>query len=115
MTPPTPFVMRETPLGYEGFVLAVEGELDMSTAPQFKQCLCEAIEHGRRDVVVDLLKVSFLDSTALGVLIAAQRRLVAEGGHMAVVCSHPQILDLFEITGAGKALAIYPGPEAPRQ
>jgi len=78
-------------------VLAVAGELDLSSAPDLKWALTDALDESAQ-VVVDLLKVSFLDSTALGVLVGVQRRLGA-GARLAIVCADANVLRIFELTG----------------
>ena len=56
-------------------VVAVTGEIDLFTAPEFKQRVSAPIDAGRTHVVVDLTETTFIDSSSLGVLIGAHRRL----------------------------------------
>jgi anti-anti-sigma factor len=56
--------------GDDATVIAVAGEVDMATAPQLAQCLRE---HADQHVVLDLSRVSFLDSSGLNVLVTAYR------------------------------------------
>jgi anti-sigma B factor antagonist len=49
-----------------------------------------------------------VDSTGIGVLLSAQRRLQARGGSLIVVCSDPLILRVFEITSLTKVLNVTP-------
>jgi anti-sigma B factor antagonist len=78
-------------------VLAVTGELDLSSAPDLKWALTDALDASAQ-VIVDLSKVSFLDSTALGVLVGAKRRLSAKA-RLPIVCADPNVLRIFELTG----------------
>jgi anti-sigma B factor antagonist len=87
-------------------VVAVRGEIDLFTAPELKQVLTDAIEGGERRVVVDLSGVSFLDSTALGVLIGTVKRLRSRGGALALVNTDPTIAKTFEITGLDQIFTI---------
>jgi anti-sigma B factor antagonist len=80
-------------------VVTVEGEIDVATAPQLRECLHEVIAEGNATVVLDLLPVTFLDSTALGVLVGALKRCRELGGELHVVVSDPRIMKIFEITG----------------
>jgi anti-anti-sigma factor len=57
------------------FVIALSGEVDLYTAPEFKQQLIDAVAEGAKHVVVDLSKTTFIDSTTLGVLVGGVRRL----------------------------------------
>jgi anti-sigma B factor antagonist len=79
-------------------VIAVEGEIHVSTAPEFSGVLAAAIEAGRTSLVLDLSGVMFIDSTGLSVLLNALRRVTRAGGGMAIVCQNPTVLRLFEIT-----------------
>ncbi len=80
-------------------VVAVRGEIDVATAPQLRECLQRVIADGASTVVLDLLGVSFLDSTALGVLVGAHKRCRELGGDLRVVVADPRIVKIFEITG----------------
>ena len=79
-------------------ILSVDGEIHVSSAPEFSGALSAAIESGRIHLVLDLSGVMFIDSTGLSVLLNALRRVTRAGGKMAVVCSNPTVLRLFEIT-----------------
>jgi anti-sigma B factor antagonist len=89
-------------------VIAVRGEIDLFTAPELKQALTEAVEAGDYRVVIDLTDVSFLDSTALGVLIGAVKRLRSRGGALAIVNTETSIAKTFEITGLDQIFTIVP-------
>ena len=80
-------------------VIAVQGEIDLFTAPEFKVALGDAIDAGVNQIVVDLTETGFLDSTALGVLIGAIKRLRTHGGRLTIVNVDPAIAKTFEITG----------------
>lgn len=79
-------------------VVAVRGEIDVATAPRLRDQLVRPDVAGARKVVVDLTGVSFVDSTALGVLVGAYRRLRESGGELRLVVTEPRILKVFEIT-----------------
>jgi anti-sigma B factor antagonist len=80
-------------------VVVVAGEIDVATAPQLRECLHEVIAEGHATVVLDLLPVTFLDSTALGVLVGALKRCRELGGELHIVVADPRIMKIFEITG----------------
>jgi anti-sigma B factor antagonist len=86
--------------------IRVSGELDLQAAPALKQALVTVIGEGHLDVVVDLTEVTFLDSTALGVLAGRYRELRARGGSIAVICNNPNVLETLEIAGVGHALRL---------
>jgi anti-sigma B factor antagonist len=87
-------------------VISVEGELDLSTAPRLKWMLVDALEGGHLLLVVDLTLATFMDSTALGVLIAVKRKLDGEA-RMAIVCERKNVLKIFEFAGMDGAFAIF--------
>ena len=80
-------------------IVAVSGEIDVATAPQLQESLHALIAQGRTTLVLDLLAVTFLDSTALGVLVGALKRCREQGGDLQLVVSDPRIVKIFEITG----------------
>ena len=94
------------------YVISLSGEVDLYTAPEFKQQLLEVIEQGGRDVIVDLSNTTFIDSTTLGVLVGGVKRLRTNEGQPSLVCSDRNITKIFEITGLDRVFAIHPTLEA---
>jgi anti-sigma B factor antagonist len=90
------------------YVIALTGEVDLYTAPEFKQQLLGAISKGAKDVVVDLSGTTFIDSTTLGVLVGGVKRLRVQDGQLSLVCSDRNIAKIFEITGLDRVFQIYP-------
>jgi anti-sigma B factor antagonist len=89
-------------------VIALSGEVDLYTAPEFKQELLDAISNGAKEVVVDFSKTTFIDSTTLGVLVGGVKRLRTNDGQLSLVCSDRNITKIFEITGLDRVFTIYP-------
>ena len=87
-------------------VIAVSGEIDVATAPQLRERLHGVIARGEATVVLDLFGVTFLDSTALGVLVGALKRCRELGGELHVVVADPRIVKIFEITGLTSVFTI---------
>lgn len=146
---PPPFGLVQRDLDSDTSSIAVEGELDLATAPDLEALLDGALDAGRR-VLVDLSETVFVDSKALRVLLDASRRLGAcagagekigtdsgrlstgAGGHiragagetigtgaehtgardreprLAIVCTRPNVLRIFEFSGLESAFAIFP-------
>ena len=90
------------------YVIALAGEVDLYTAPEFKQQLLDVIANGATDVVVDFTRTTFIDSTTLGVLVGGVKRLRAQDGRLSLVCSDRNITKIFEITGLDRVFTIYP-------
>jgi anti-sigma B factor antagonist len=105
---PSEFAITEQGPEAGHYVIAVRGEIDLFTAPDLKQVLTDAIEGGAHRVVLDLSEVSFLDSTALGVLIGAVKRLRSRGGALAIVNVDASIAKTFQITGLDQIFTILP-------
>ncbi len=88
-------------------VIELEGEVDVYTAPRLKQQIINLLEGGSRDLIVNLSKVEYLDSTALGVLIGGLKRMRELDGNMVLVCPNARIRRVFEITGLDKIFDIF--------
>jgi anti-sigma B factor antagonist len=88
-------------------VIAVQGDLDLATAPQLKWMLVDALDEGHDHLVLDLKDSTFMDSTALGVLVGVSRSLGADGT-LAIVCANAKLLKIFELSGMDGVFAIYP-------
>ena len=88
-------------------VVDVEGEIDIYTAPRLRELLIDLVSKNSYELVVNLEKVGFLDSTGLGVLVGGLRRVRAHDGSLDLVCTREQILRIFRITGLTKVFGIY--------
>jgi anti-sigma B factor antagonist len=93
------FVITDRKIDGDTHVVAVTGEIDLFTAPEFKQRVSAPIDAGRSNVIIDLTATTFIDSSSLGVLIGAHRRLKLRGGSLVVVCDNDAIVKTFRITG----------------
>jgi anti-sigma B factor antagonist len=93
------FSIEDRRIGDDTHVVAVSGEIDLFTAPDFKRHVSAPIDAGVSHVVVDLSATTFIDSSSLGVLIGAHRRLKLRGGSLTIVCDNEAITKTFRITG----------------
>lgn len=91
----------------ERMVVAVGGEIDVYTAPKLRDRLIELINAGHYDLIVNLEGVDFLDSTGLGVLVGALKRVRSHQGSLRLVCTQERLLKIFRITGLAKVFPIY--------
>jgi anti-sigma B factor antagonist len=89
----------ETRITGDVAIVAVVGELDISTAPELRGALVDAAAADPSHVVVDLTELEFLDSTGLGVIIGAFGRAKEAAGTLRVVCPQERFRRLFRITG----------------
>jgi anti-sigma B factor antagonist len=93
-------------------LLTLTGEVDLYTAPRFKDDLVALIESDVAAVVIDLSGVTFIDSTALGVIISGVKRLHEHDGRLAIVAGSRPVVRILDITGLNKVLTIFDTKEA---
>jgi anti-sigma B factor antagonist len=106
------FSIEDRPVDGKAHVVAVSGEVDLFTAPEFKQRVMAPIAAGIDHVIVDLSTTTFIDSSSLGVLIGAHRRLKQRGGRLVIVCESEAIVKTFRITGLDGVFTIVNSVEA---
>jgi anti-sigma B factor antagonist len=100
-------VSVQGPQGGGSYVVVLTGEVDLLGAPELKDALRAAIADGASRVVVDMTQTRFIDSTTLGVILGASKRLRPEGGELVLVIDHPSIRKIFEITLLDRAFEIF--------
>ena len=105
------FQISDQSIDAETHLIELGGEVDLYTAPEFKERMVQVIEEGKTRVVVDLSKATFIDSTTLGVLVGGVKRLRPSGGSLAIVCSDQNIQKIFEITGLDRVFPIHESRE----
>jgi anti-sigma B factor antagonist len=88
-------------------VLKVTGEIDVATAPRLREHVVKLVGDGETRIVVDMEGVDFIDSTGLGALVGALKRVRTHGGELVIVCTRPRLLKVFEITGLVRVFEIH--------
>jgi anti-sigma B factor antagonist len=88
-------------------VVTLAGEVDLYTAPEFREVLLRGIDQGARHVIVDLSSVTFIDSTALGVLVGGGKRLRSPNSSLLIVCGLDGIRRILEIAGLAGVFTIH--------
>ena len=101
------FDIKTEQISDDAYVISLAGEVDLYTAPEFKQQLLEVIGQGGKHVIVDFTSTTFIDSTTLGVLVGGVKRLRTNDGQLSLVCSDRNITKIFEITGLDRVFAIH--------
>jgi anti-sigma B factor antagonist len=101
------FQINDEEINAETHVIELGGEVDLYTAPEFKERMVQVIEGGKKHVIVDLSKATFIDSTTLGVLVGGVKRLRPDGGSLTLVCTDQNICKIFEITGLDRVFTIH--------
>ena len=79
-------------------VVAIDGDMDLHAAPELRDTLERLANDDAGRIVVDLSEATFLDSMALGVLLAAKKSIDMQGKRLAIVTSTAEIRRIFEIT-----------------
>jgi anti-sigma B factor antagonist len=91
-------------------VVHVTGVIDVHTVGVLRDQLVAPVDAGH-DVVVDLSQVTFLDSTGLGVLVTARKRIDARGGRISLVVDGERVMKVFRITALTRLFTIHPSLE----
>ena len=86
-------------------IAAVTGEIDISTVAQLRERLFELADSGGT-LIVDLNRVTFIDSAGLGALVGTARRIAEHGGILHAVCSQPQPRRLLWMTGVDRRIPL---------
>ncbi|MDQ6834821.1 MAG: STAS domain-containing protein [Actinomycetota bacterium] len=103
--------VREDLIGDDVRVFRVAGEVDFDVAPELKKRLIGRVDAGDRQLIVDLSAVAFIDSTAIGVLVATLKRLRDAGGSLLVVCDNEDIRSIFETVGLESVIPLHRSDE----
>ena len=101
--------------GGETLAVALGGSMDIATSPTVRAALSDAIDGGANHLIVDLTRLEFLDSTGLGVLIGAHRRVAERDGSLRLIVNEGPISRLLNITGLVAVFAVYRSPEDARR
>jgi anti-sigma B factor antagonist len=88
-------------------VLALDGALDLVTAPVLRQHVVAEVASGRRWLVLDLTGLSFLDSAGLGQVVASLKRARTHDGDLQVVVPEPRIRRVFEVCDLDRVLPLH--------
>ncbi len=88
-------------------VVVLEGEVDIYSAHQFEEALLRGISEGATRVIIDLVEVAFIDSTALGVMVGGLRAIGTPEGTLDIICCDESIASIFEITKLNRIMRMY--------
>ena len=88
-------------------VVRLEGELDAYTAPRLVACFDDLLARGANDIVVDLGRVSFIDSTGLGVLVNAYNAGLERDGTVELVASDPRVVRVLAMTSLDQLFTVH--------
>ncbi|WP_113704485.1 STAS domain-containing protein [Nonomuraea lactucae] len=91
----------------DAVVVAVEGELDLFTAPFLRDEVRDAIKQDSPRLVLDLQQLSFMDSSGLSVLIEAWRLATSEGGGVSLAAPQAPVARILRTTGLDRRIKVY--------
>jgi anti-sigma B factor antagonist len=86
--------------------VAVEGELDIATAPMLDATLADIERGGEGTLLLDLALVRFIDSTGLRALLSARRRAEVSGRRLRLANLSPDVERVFDVTGVRRIFDI---------
>jgi anti-sigma B factor antagonist len=93
-------------------LLTATGEIDLASVGQLESAINASLDRGVDLLIIDLVGVTFLDSTGLRSLMATHAQLETAGGRLALVAAAGPVMRLFDVTGIESALNIYPSVDA---
>jgi anti-sigma B factor antagonist len=93
-------------------VIAAPASFDIYSAPAVRALAIRLQRGGAASIVIDLAAVTFMDSSALGVILGTQARLRAAGGDIAVASASEPVAAMFSRAGLGARIAMYPDASA---
>ena len=77
--------------------LDLDGALDALTAPEIRPIFDKVVSDGRRQVTVDIAKVTMIDSSGIGAIVSLFKRIKADGGVVKVVGAKDQPLAVLKL------------------
>jgi anti-anti-sigma factor len=109
---PAPFQASASVLDGGVRLLAIQGELDLSTASQLEGPLEEAVAADDAAVLIDLAECQFIDSTGIALIVRAWQRVDAAAGNggkggLVLCCQNEQVRRVLEVTGLEHSLRVF--------
>jgi anti-sigma B factor antagonist len=91
-------------------VIAVRGELDLSTAPDLDGPLSAAIDGGSASVLIDLAECEFIDSTGIALIVRGWQKLDGDGDghHLGICCPNAQVRRVLDVSGLDQSIPVHP-------
>lgn len=92
-------------------ILSVSGDVDIYTAPRFKEGITELIAQGYTNILIDMAGVDFMDSSGFGTLLSATKPLRPVGGSLSLCGCNEAITRMLEITRLNTLFHVYKNRE----
>ncbi len=103
--------LRLTAIEVDSSTLALDGEIDAHTAPELAARYVE-LPAGDGDVVIDMSKVDFMDSSGLRVIIELHQRVEQASRNLVLLTPSPAVARLIEVSGLSSHLHVSDGTSA---
>jgi len=88
-------------------ITVLEERIDAHNSSELKSAILQSIGHGQPQIVVQLEKVRFIDSSGLGALLSGYKHAAAQGGKLVLTNIQQQVLSMFELTRLNRVFEIY--------
>jgi anti-anti-sigma factor len=88
-------------------VIRAVGELEIATVPEMRAVVNEVSERRPRALVFDFRQISYIDSSGLGILVSAKKRLGADRGEVILITAQPAVLKALSLSGLDQIIRIY--------
>ena len=88
-------------------LLTLTCDVEMASAPKLRQEVASLVAKGRYYLILDMTAVDFIDSTGLGVLVGALRRVRVHGGDLALVCPDFRLKNVFRSCDLDRIFALH--------
>lgn len=95
----------------DGVVVALTGEIDLARSPELRLRLREEVDAGPKRLVVDLARVTYMDSSGVATLVEALQRSKARGCRLVLCALQPKVRSIFSISRLDTVFEIAPTPD----
>lgn len=92
-------------------IIELEGDIDFSVSQKLKEQLASIIDKGKHNLILDLGKIRYIDSSGLEAMTSTQTKANLKGGDIYIVCKDPSIKKIFDITGLDEYIKFFDSPE----
>ena len=80
-------------------IINVKGELDIYTSQKLRTILTDLIDNNKKNIILNLKDLLYMDSTGLGTIVQAANNLATKDGKLHIVAVKPTIKKIFEVSG----------------
>lgn len=88
-------------------IIEIIGDLKVFDLADYTTFFEEFLSKGHHRIIIDFSKISYIDSTAIGLLVNIKRNAEEQGGNLVISCVNDDVMNVFSITGIDKFIDIY--------